>query len=551
MGQETKNCQNCKSQFIIEPDDYIFYERIGIPEPDICLRCRWQHLLSFWVFGKFRKAESGLSGKSIITNLPSDVRFPIYEQSEWVSDEWDSISYGQDYDPSHSFISQFKELQSKVPHPHQLGTKNVKCEWSDDVWNSRDCYLCRSLLDCEYLSYGYRTFRCKNSVDVTYCFDTELSYDCLNCSKCYQVRHAIHTRDSMDSAFLYDCRNVQNCFMCWNLRNKQYCIENIQYSKEEYFDRMKKNDIHSYKSIEELYKVFHSHISKDAVHRQNFNVKVVDSTGNFITECKNCVNCFFFDQSENCRNCFRGIQSRDVIDSVGSAAEKCALTAIDVWSYETVATFYCSHCRYSAYLDSCSECEYCFGCAGLRKKKYCILNKQYSEEEYNILRSKIIEDMKIRGEWGRFFPISFALCGYNLSLANIFFPESKERIKEIGGLWSESEEVHYKGIPGDGLADTIDSVPGDFSKEAIVCSKTGWRFNIAPRELEFYKNYGIPLPHHHPDWRTLNRFKLMVETAFLHPGECFFCKKNIQHCYPKDKNYQKIACVDCYQREIG
>ena len=50
-----------------------------------------------------------------------------------------------------------------------------------------------------------------------------------------------------------------------------------------------------------------------------------------------------------------------------------------------------------------------FGCIGLRSgKSYCILNKQYSREEYIATVKKIIEDMKRRGEWGEFFPPSFS-----------------------------------------------------------------------------------------------------------------------------------------------
>jgi hypothetical protein len=44
-----------------------------------------------------------------------------------------------------------------------------------------------------------------------------------------------------------------------------------------------------------------------------------------------------------------------------------------------------------------------FGCIGLRGKEYCILNKQYTKEEYETLVPKIIEKMKADGEWGEFF----------------------------------------------------------------------------------------------------------------------------------------------------
>jgi len=40
MNSETKNCQNCKKDFVIEPDDFAFYEKIKVPPPTFCPECR-------------------------------------------------------------------------------------------------------------------------------------------------------------------------------------------------------------------------------------------------------------------------------------------------------------------------------------------------------------------------------------------------------------------------------------------------------------------------------------------------------------------------------
>jgi RNA polymerase subunit RPABC4/transcription elongation factor Spt4 len=37
---ETKNCQNCKKDFNIEPDDFSFYEKMKVPVPTWCPECR-------------------------------------------------------------------------------------------------------------------------------------------------------------------------------------------------------------------------------------------------------------------------------------------------------------------------------------------------------------------------------------------------------------------------------------------------------------------------------------------------------------------------------
>lgn len=552
MKSETKTCESCKKQFTIEPDDFALYEKIGIPAPNQCPRCRWQHLAAFWNFGRFRKTQSALSGKSIITTFPPSVRFPLYDHTEFVGDDWDPTSYGRAYDSKRSFFEQFAELQKEVPHPHQLGTKNVNCQWSDDVWSCKECYLCRSLFECEYVSYGYRIIHCKNSIDLTYCFDTELSYDCLYCFKCYKVRHSYDARDCIESMFLFDCRNVSNCFMSWNLRNKQYHILNKPYTKEEYFKKLKEFDTQSWSGITKLKKEFQRILREEAVHRENQNVQVTNVYGNFLSECKNCVDTYFTEQSENARHVFRGFGQKETIDCAGAGfAEKTALSCVGLHIYDCVGTLYSSNCRYSSYIDSCEECEYCFGCVGLRKKKYCVLNKEYSEEEYKKLVAKIKEDMQARGEWGNFFPRAMAYAGYNLSLGNILFPETKEKILAMGGRWDDLEVAEYDAINGDTLPERIEDMKDEMTTKRIKCPKTQLSFNIAPQELAFYREHHIPPPRYHFDWRTEERFKPLVLSMHPQRGTCTFCKREIEHFYSPELGYQKIACVECYQKEIA
>ena len=551
MTSETEVCQNCKSEFVIEPEDFAAYGLLDLPAPNLCPYCRWKYLLAFWIFGRFRITASALSGKRIITVLPESVPFPIYEREEFVSDTWNPLVYGKPYDPSRPFIDQLCKLQAAVPHPHQTGIKNVNCDWTDDWWESHECYLSRSGYRNEYLSYAYRVTGSKNSIDITYCFDTERSYDCLYCFKGYNLKYSFNCRNCIDSVFLYDCRNCKNCFMSWNLRNEQYYILNEPYSKEAYFEKLKTFDLQSASTVERLKKEFSDHVRNDAVHRATYNMQITNSSGNFLIEDKNCTSCIFVEKSENCRYCVRGYMAKDCIDQVSCIAEKCGLGALDQWGYENICNLYTSYCRYSAYLDNCEECEYCFGCVGLRKKKFCILNKQYTKEEYEQLLSKIKNDMKRKGEWGRFFPLSAAYAGYNDSLAQIMFPMKKGKAIKFGAKWEEPSAVHHEGINGNDLPDRIDDVKDDITKQRIICPETNLSYNIAAHELAFYREHGIPLPRNHFDWRTFNRFRPLTQMLMPQQGICSYCKKEIEHYYSSELGFQKIACIECYQKEIA
>ncbi|MES3031638.1 MAG: hypothetical protein V4699_00135 [Patescibacteria group bacterium] len=550
--QQTKICEHCQQNFSISEGELNLYKKVGIELPILCFFCRVKLHLSFWVFGKFRKGVSALSGESLITVLPENSRYPIFTLSEWYSDKWDPLDYGVDYDEKRPFFEQFQELQEKVPHPHQDGTKNTKCDWCDDVWNSKNCYLSRSMVDCEDLFYSYRNLGVKNSIDVTICFNSEKCFDSADCHHSYKLFYSRHSRDCIDSLFLYDCRNCQNCFMSWNLRNKSYCIENIQYTKEEYEEKLKSFKLDSYKSIQSLKKRFEKLAQKEVVHRENFNLKAYNSNGNYLIDVKDCFNCNTISESEDCFNCVRGAWLRSNIDVTGGQNHElsgnCSCCQGDVYSLKYSMW---SSSRYSEYLDLCIECEYCFGCVGLRKRKYCILNKQYTKEAYEILKDKIIFDMKRRGEYGNFFPYSMSKGPFNLSTSFFYFPETKkEDILALGGYWEDINESHIEGMPTSELPDSIKDVPDTITTQALICPETGWRFNVTQNELSFYRENNIPLPRYHFDVRTKRSLKYLTILK-SYPYKCTFCDNDIMAYYPPEWGYQKIACEECYKQNIA
>ncbi len=548
MNQETKICQRCKKEFTIEPQDFAFYEKMKVEPPKICYECRIKQRLAFWPFGKFQKRKCDLTGENIISLFPAQARFPVYKASNWFSDNWTPPFLEIDF--SKNFFEQLKELQEKTPRSHQLGVENTDCDYCDDVWWSKNCYLCRSLGYGENLSYCYRTVNCRDSLDLTYCFDSEESYDCVYCSKVFKVKYALNTRDSLESAFLYDCRNVNHCFMCWNLRNKEYHIKNKAYSKEEYLQEMKKYRLNSYKEVERLKKEFNELVRKEAIHKENQNIKIINSEWDYLTECKNCHQSCFAEKSEDCSYIMRAFDNKDVFDSVGPfKCQLCYNSAQFTDCYNLKHSVYSTNCRDSEYLDNCLDCENCFGCVSLKKKRFCILNKQYPKKEYEALVIKIKEKMKKDGIIDNFFPYSMAYIGFNLSLANIYFPETKEKIEELGGYWEELEKTETNDLQISQFIDDIEDVGEGILKKAFICEKTGQPFNIANREFNFLKKNSIPLPRQYPDVRNIERLKKMFSFKET-KKHCIFCNKEIISHYPPELGYEKFACEDCYQREI-
>lgn len=545
-------CTYCKELFEISDKERNLYEKINLGIPVICARCRWKQHMAFWPFGKFRMGTSDLSGDTFITILPEHARYPIYTSKEWWSDAWDPMKYAQTYDSNRSFFGQLKNLQERVPRPYQQGAQNTDCDWCDDAWESKNCYLTRSVVKCENTLYGYRAFGCKDSIDISHVYTLDSCYDCTYCFSSYNLYFSKNCRDCIDSTFLFDCRNCSNCFMSWNLRGKSYCIENVQYTKEEYEQKMVSINLGSHRELSLYKEAYQVMLQKNVIHRESFKIKTYDSVGSYMTNCNNCTNVFSWEDSENCINCLRGTQAKDCIDMTGCwknevSGNNSACTS----TYDVKYSIWCDNARYSEYCDQCIDIEYCFGCVGLRKKKYCILNTQYTKEEYEELKAKIIADMSERGEYGAFPPYSLGLCPYNLSTAAIYFPEvTSEYVEQRGGYWEDTSTSVVDGIATSELPDSINEVENTIAKQALICPITGWRFNIAPAEVAFLKQKNIALPRVHFDVRTKERMYGIAQTkcALYH---CTYCQKEILAYYPYEWGYQHIACEECYKQNIN
>ena len=91
---------------------------------------------------------------------------------------------------------------------------------------------------------------------------------------------------------------------------------------------------------------------------------------------------------------------------------------------------------YSVFTEGCTCC---FGCVSLRHKSYCILNKQYTKEEYETIVPRIIAHMRETDEWGEFFPASISPFGYNETVAQEHFPLTRTEALAKGFNWSDYE----------------------------------------------------------------------------------------------------------------
>src|SRR3989344_670730 len=142
LNMETKNCQNCKSSFTIEPDDFNFYEKIKVPPPTFCPECRSIRRMAETNERVLFKRKCDLTGQDIFSMYRDETPFPVYETSKWYSDEWDPYQYGVDYDFSKSFFQQFLELRNKVPKMALVRQGfSINSEYTHRVTDMKNSYM--------------------------------------------------------------------------------------------------------------------------------------------------------------------------------------------------------------------------------------------------------------------------------------------------------------------------------------------------------------------------------------------------------------------------
>lgn len=546
-------CTSCSSSFEIRPQDRAFYEMIGVPEPVLCPDCRQLKRLAWRNERHMYRRKCDYSGADIISMYPPDCPFKVYEQSIWWSDKWNALEYGREFDFKRPFFEQFRELQLRVPRLALVNKQSENSKFTNHAGQNKNCYLSGCIFTSEDVYYSDWIMDCKDSMDS--------SYLPAGCELCYEVYYAWGSYRAFFSDFIKRCRNVwfcfdcQNCsdlFMCCNLRNKQYCIENKQVTKEEFTAFMSRLLPVSFSKLSQLRSEYQKMRKETAINQTTVQVQTENSAGDLLFNSKNVWRCFDCIDTQDCSYCYDAIDVKDSLDlyHVGWAELMYECHAIS-------NGYNCKFCHFTydnknaTYCDCTQNCQDVFGCCGLYQKKYCILNKQYSREEYERLVPEIIKHMKKTGEWGQFFPLNFSPFAYNQSRVQEFYPLNSEKAAEKGIRWSNYKPElppTIKKLSAADLPDVITAVSDDILETAIICQVSGQPFKIIRYELDFYRENGLPLPRLCPDERFNLRMKQRNPRKLWYQ-KCGLCGKQELTSYIPGSPV-KVYCCDCYLKKV-
>ena len=512
-------CDRSREQFTISELEQQFCLRNGHPLPRNAPRYRIQHLALFIAAPKFYRSHCTLSGKPIISAYSPESGVKVYDPEPFQAEEWEPLKFGQPYDFNRPFFDQLCELAATVPRQARsiMSQTSEGVQYCNRATRCKDCYLCVGIINCRDCQFAHFLRDCSDVVDCTWCIDCELCYHSADLLRCYNLQYSEHCQDCTDSYFLFDCRSCKNCFDCIGLDRKEYCFRNEQLTPSEYAARIAAVDLGDRTIRDHHLAEFQQRTKLHPLRPQNFRSENV--TGKYIVESEGCANSAFLSKCQNLEYCVMTQQLKDSLFCVAFGPQSELLyncssvgdNAYDV-AYSAICNSGVHGLRYCYHVTSGSSD--CFGCINLRRKSYCILNKQYSKNEYLDLLPRIQQHMHSTNEWGRLLPAFISGYAYNGSEASAFSPLNCDDAKRLGFGWDDET------LDADATATTeapvnIDSVPDSLTQSRLRCEVTGKPFAIQRPELNFYRKLHIPIPTKAPLTRLREHGNVLnIESIF-------------------------------------
>lgn len=103
----------------------------------------------------------------------------------------------------------------------------------ENVYRSTDCRGSKNIVFCDSCGASEFLLACSRSGTCNFCIRCD---DSKNCSNSYNV---ICSNKISNSLFIQDCFNLHECIFCSHISAKKYCIANMQFEEDEYYEYKK------------------------------------------------------------------------------------------------------------------------------------------------------------------------------------------------------------------------------------------------------------------------------------------------------------------------
>lgn len=410
-----------------------------------------------------------------------------------------------------TFVEDFRKLHMKLPQCGSWTRASENCDYGDITTTSKDCYMCFNSGGCEDAYYCEDSRSLTDCVDCMFCENCELCFECIDCDRLNNSNYCQDCHNSYDIYFSYDLRRCNNCIGCVGLRNKQYCIFNEQYSKEDYEKAIKELDFSDEKFIEKIYQNVEE-LKKKIPRMYVHQFDTTNCTGDYVYHSKNCHMCFDTRHTEDSGYIYQAnldMGAKDSFDCgpIPTGMDLCYDVAYSHYLFNCNHLYWCGNLKDSEWCVNCFESENLFGCNYLKTKQdgFYILNQKVDEDYYRKTTKEITKILKEK----RIYTL-YDLINKDLS----------------------KKSSNYKN--------------SELYRKCDICSK---EFELVKQELDFYKKKNIDFPIYCPNCRANQRINLRNE-RIMYKRKCDSCKKSLISTYSYDSKYI-VFCLPCYWKNIN
>jgi hypothetical protein len=561
-----KTCQNCKNEFVIDQNDQDFYAKMDVPYPTFCPTCRFQRRLQFFNLHKLYARECSKCNKSIISMFHKDQPFNVFCNTCWWSDDWDGTEVAVDYDPTRNFFEQMIELKNKTNFMQleALYPSLVRTEYTNNAAYQKDSFMTFFSDYSENCMYITMTAHVKDSVDCFRIKESENCYGCVGVFKCYNTFFSEECDSCFDILYSRNLSGCSNCIGSINLRNQSYMVFNKKYSKEEYLklkDSFKLDTAEGHALFQQQAYEFFKKFPEREYKGNSLNLNV---TGEYVYESKNTKDAYLVSSAEDSRyvSFLTLPKTTDAYDYTGwgngaSKIYECFIVGEGAYNVKYSAECWpepvdLEYCYYA------QQSKNCFGCVNIKKKQYCILNKQYSKEAYEALKSKIIESLKndmpfiskqnnTQYRYGEFLPPDMSPYGYNETVAQDLLELTEQETEALGINWYAGDITNHTAnnilinFPKE-----IKNTPDSICESIFACEACKNGYQIREQELFYLKKFNVPIPIHCYKCRQKNRLS-RCNGFILRDSICARCACSIKTA---NQNNSIVYCEKCYQQEV-
>jgi len=418
------------------------------------------------------------------------------------------------------FFKNFAILFSSITHPWTIMYALAEnADFANEVLASKNVYLSSTVIkDCENVLYSSNIKEWSSDVlnSVMVWNNSQNVYMWVGIIESSNIFYSRCIKNSSNIWFCVNCVWCSHCMMCVDMENASYCIRNKQYTKEEYIkiktELLKRKDkfYHRYKQLPITWK----------------NIWSTRVTWSFVCQSQDVENWLYSYWLKQVRNSIIW-WGKWVNEYMADIICWCTIGNDHiygvVWAWAWSSHLYCSchivwsHIYYCYYMENCS---FCLWCVGLKNKQFCILNKQYTKEEWHQKVNKIFATME--KEWSLWFFFPAAMCPYYFNDTIAYQLDDSFTKEEVEEKWYlRRDEVVKVDIPEwievvntselgkyEWWKDNTWWIDHDITKK-VIQDKTWNIYRIIGMEYDFLMKHGLPLPRKHRLERLKNNIRMI------------------------------------------